>query len=631
MLEALRQGVQSWYFKGLLIILISSFAVWGVGDIFRSGPSGGAVITVGDRDISPAELYNSFRLRLSQISRRLGNDISIQEAQQLGLVDQTVEALSTEALYEVEAAELGIVISDEALSRQIREQSAFKNSLGQFDRAQFERIVNANGMTEAGFVTQLRKEFIRDQILRSLAGGLPESRELSQRLFNWRQERRVAEYAILKNDPTAEIATPDDSVLQTFYKDNAARFTAPAYRKVAFVHLTTADATADITIPDDELRQAYENRIDSYMVADRRTVQQMILPDEAAAKSALTKLAEGREFVALAEEIASQDPGTTNLGDVTANELPESMSEAVFALGKGETSAPIEGPFGWYVIRVTEIKPASTKPLEEVADALRQELASDKAIDVLFSLSNALEDTLGSGATLEEAAAKIGVSAVSIDAIDANGRGKDGLPVPTVPAGSDLASHAFATAVGEESSLIETGNGGYMVVRVDSEQPSEVRPFDTVRNDVIAGWKAEQRALAEEKRAETVTARLNEGATLTAIATEFNLAPPVESPAFTRDGADAGTQISRALAADLFALKPGGAAFGASAEGYTIAVLKSIRPADPVAEKTALDAFNERIATDLSSDIIVQYANALRERYPVEVDRRAVDNLFLQN
>ena len=60
-------------------------------------------------------------------------------------------------------------------------------------------------------------------------------------------------------------------------------------------------------------------------------------------------------------------------------------------------------------------------------------------------------------------------------------------------------------------------------------------------------------------------------------------------------------------------------------------MLKSIRPADPVAEKTALDAFNERIATDLSSDIIVQYANALRERYPVEVDRRAVDNLFLQN
>ncbi|MDA0664779.1 MAG: peptidyl-prolyl cis-trans isomerase [Proteobacteria bacterium] len=631
MLEALRQGVQSWYFKGLLIILISSFAVWGVGDIFRGGPTGGSVITVGGRDIDPSELYNSFRLRLSQISRRLGNDISIEQAQQLGLVDQTVEALTTEALYEVEAAELGVVISDAALIRQIREQKAFQDSLGQFDRARFERVITANGMTEAGFVNQLRWEFIRDQILRSLAGSLPESRELAQVLFDWRQERRIADYIVLKNDPTVEIATPDDAVLQTYYTDNAARFTAPAYRKIAFVHLTTADARADITIPDDQLRQAYENRIDAYRQPDRRTVQQIILPDEAAAKNVVAKLAEGREFVALAEEVAQQDPGTTNLGDVTAGQLPAGMSEAVFALGKGETSAPIEGPFGWYVIRVTDIKPESTMPLAEVADSLRQELAKDKAVDVLFSLSNALEDTLGSGATLEEAAAKIGVPSVTIDAVDANGRGPDGSPVPAIPPGSDLATHAFATPVGEESALIETGNGGYLVVRVDSEQPSAVRPFETVRNEAIAGWKAEQRALAEEKRAEAVTARLNEGATLAAIAAEFNLGEPVTSPAFTRDGADAGAEISRALAADLFARKPGGAAFGNSAEGYTIAVLKTVKPADPVAEKAAYDAFNERIATDLSSDIVVQYANALRERYPVEIDQRAIDNLFLRN
>lgn len=631
MLEALRQGVQSWYFKGLLIILISSFAVWGVGDIFRGGPSGSAVISVGDRDISPSELYNSFRLRLSQISRRLGNEVSIEQAQQLGLVDQTVEALTTEALYEVEADDLGIVISDAALSRQIREQAAFQDSLGQFDRARFERVIMANGMTEAGFVTQLRQEFIRDQILRSLAGSLPESRQLSETLFNWRQERRVAEYVVMKNDTTAEIATPDDTVLRSYYTDNAARFTAPAYRNITFVHLTTADATADVTIPDDELRQAYENRLDVYTQPDRRTVQQIILPDEAAAKDALAELAENREFVAVAEEVAQQNPDTTNLGDVTANDLPESMSEAIFALGEGETSAPIEGPFGWYVIRVTDVKPASTRPLSEIADELRQELSADRAVDVLFSLSNALEDALGSGSTLEEAAATIGVPSVTIDAIDANGRGVDGNPVPAAPQGSDVATHAFETPVGEESPLIETSGGGYLVVRVNSDQPSAVRPFETVRDEVIAGWKAEQRNLAAEQRAETVTARLNEGATLTAIAEEFNLSPPVTSAAFTRDGADAGVDISRALASDLFARKPGGAAFGASADGHTVAVLREIRPADPVAEKAAYDAFNERIATDLSSDIIVQYANALRQRYPVEIDQRAVDNLFLQN
>ena len=148
---------------------------------------------------------------------------------------------------------------------------------------------------------------------------------------------------------------------------------------------------------------------------------------------------------------------------------------------------------------------------------------------------------------------------------------------------------------------------------------------------MIGAWKAEQRQIKEEKRAEEIVARLNAGATITAIADEFGLGAPQESPAFTREGADAGTQISRALASDLFAAKPGSAAYGDAPDGYTIAVLKEIRAADATADKTARDAFAETLATDTTSDLVVQYANALRQKYTVEVNRTAIDNLFLQN
>ncbi len=631
MLETLRQGVQSWYFKALLVLLIGSFAIWGVGDIFRDGPAGSNAMTVGGKEVGGVQIYRTVRQRLNLMSRQLGSDISMEQAQQLGLIDQTIEAIATETLYDVEADELGVVIGNDPLRQQITEQPGFRNAQGQFDRNIFEQIIAANGMTEQGFVNQLRNEFVRDQIIRSLAGTLPQSSQLTDRLFNWQQERRVAEYIVLKSDPTAETATPDDAALRAFHTENPDRFTAPAYRKIVFVHLTTADAQSEVEVSDEELQQVYENRIDQFSLPDRRTLQQMIFADEAAAKAALTALAEGRDFVALAEELVQQDPNTTNLGDVSVGGLPDNMSEAVFRLGAGETSAPIEGPFGWYVIRVTEVKPASAQPLSEVGDELRQELAAEKAVDVLFSLSNALEDGLGGGATLEEAASQIGVRFVIVDAVDRFGRAPDGEPVLTIPTGSGVVENAFAATIGIESQLLESADGGYMVIRVDSETPSALRPFDSVRNDVIAAWKAEQRLIAEEKRAEDMVARLNAGTTITAIANEFGLDGPQDSAAFTRQGVDAGAQISRALASDLFAAKTGQAAYGTAPEGFTIAVLKDVRHADTATDKAAREAFAETVATNIASDLIVQYANALRQKYTVEIDRISIDNMLLQN
>ena len=64
MLETLRQGVQSWYFKALLVLLIGSFAIWGVGDIFRDGPAGSNAMTVGGKEVGGVQIYRTVRQRL---------------------------------------------------------------------------------------------------------------------------------------------------------------------------------------------------------------------------------------------------------------------------------------------------------------------------------------------------------------------------------------------------------------------------------------------------------------------------------------------------------------------------------------------------------------------------------------
>ena len=314
MLESLRLGVQSWYFKALLMVLVASFAVFGIGDIFSGGPSLGTIVTVGDTEIGGAELSDAYRRRMNAVSRQLGTTLTTEQARQFGIVDQVVQSLVSAALYDAEADALGVVIGDGAIAARIRMEPSFKGQQGQFDRGIYEQVLAANGMVEQAFIDSMRREISRDQLLGSLAGALPQSTQLADRLYRWRNERRTADYIVLKYDPNSAVATPDDTILRRYHGDNAARFTAPDYRKITYIHLTPDDVMGNITIPENELRDAYDSRLDEFSIAERRTVQQMIFADEVAARKAAGMLAEGRAFVALAKKLANQDPKATNLG-----------------------------------------------------------------------------------------------------------------------------------------------------------------------------------------------------------------------------------------------------------------------------------------------------------------------------
>ena len=629
MLESLRLGVQSWYFKALLMVLVASFAVFGIGDIFSGGPSLGAIVTVGDTEIGGAELSDAYRRRMNAVSRQLGTTLTTEQARQFGIVDQVVQSLVSAALYDAEADALGVVIGDGAIAARIRMEPSFKGQQGQFDRGIYEQVLAANGMVEQAFIDSMRREISRDQLLGSLAGALPQSTQLADRLYRWRNERRTADYIVLKYDPNSAVATPDDTILRRYHGDNAARFTAPDYRKITYIHLTPDDVMGNITIPENELRDAYDSRLDEFSIAERRTVQQMIFADEVTARKAAGMLAEGRAFVALAKKLANQDPKATNLGDVLRDGLPGTLGENVFKLSTGETSPPLKGPFGWYLMRVIAVKQATIRSLEEVRALIHDELASDRAIEVLFELSNTLQDILGGGATLAAAASQIGAKLIYVAALDRQGRGADGKPIADIPQG--LIENAYNTLIDEQSALVDSGDSGYLIVQVESETPSVLREFGSVRNDVIAAWKREYRRDKLENRANEIVERLNKGAGLRHIAAELKLGAVTTSAAFTRAGQDAGANVPRGLAADLFASKIGGGASAETTAGFTVAILKKIRKADPVVDKKTRDALADRLIDDMAGDLIVQYNNALRRRHAVEVNQRALDNLFLQN
>ena len=152
-------------------------------------------------------------------------------------------------------------------------------------------------------------------------------------------------------------------------------------------------------------------------------------------------------------------------------------------------------------LRVTKVEAGHESTFDEVKDKLRQTLAREKALDDLYDLANKVEDVLGGGATLEEAASKLSLKLRTVEAIDGEGKDRAGNPVKDVPASPRFVQTAFETAEQTESIMTDAGDNGYFLLRVDAVTPPALKPLDTIRDQVVNAWKSQKRAEAEIGRA----------------------------------------------------------------------------------------------------------------------------------
>ena len=270
-------------------------------------------------------------------------------------------------------------------------------------------------------------------------------------------------------------------------------------------------------------------------------------------------------------------------------------------------------------MRVTGVEPGGVKPLSEVREQVRREVAQREASDAIYGITNKLDDALAGGATLAEAAKNLGLNAVHVPALDARGRDAAGNPVDGLPRSPLFLQTAFQTADGQDSQIVDAQNGGFFVLHVNGTTPSKVRPLDAVRSDVVAAWKADQRAHAAELRAQAILKRLKNGDKLAAVAKAEKLTVRT-TPAFTRLTHDSEAKLPAALMDKLFSLKVGEAAMAEGGKGYTVAVLDEIRPPSDKEKSDTADALTDEVRQGLAGDLFQEFVGALRSRYSITVN-----------
>jgi len=623
MLNTLRNAASTWIAKLLLVLLVASFAFWGIsGQIFSD--MGRDVISAGRTSVSMLDYRLAYDRTLSVLSQQLGTRITREQAVAFGVDNQVLSELASGAVLDEAAREIGLGLSQDRLAELTASDPAFRGPDGRFDRQQFQFVLSQVGMRPEDYLKNREQVAIRQQIIEAVSDGMDAPQTFLRNLARYRGESRTIEFVPLPRSLVEPIEEPSDEELASYFEENSENYAAPEYRKIAYVKLEPEDIADPESVTDEQVREYYEGRAERYTQPEKRTIEQIVFPTEEEATAARESMRTGATFEDLVEmrDLSLED---AELGTFAKNELSDqALAEAAFALPEGGVSEVVEGTFGHVILRVTDVTPEQVTPMAEVADEIRNELALDEASRTLLDVYDTYEDARAGGATMKEAAERLGLEMQVIEKVDRNARDEAGNVISDLPASRDLLSEAFETDTGIENAPINLGANGYLFYEVEDIVPARERDLDEVRDQVVADWKEAEAASRLSERADELAQSIRSGTSLDAVAEEIGQEKQVKR-GLKRLADD--SDLGRDGVAAAFNVGPQGVGvfLNPAGEGrFLFKVTEVFAPAE-----TGPDALPQDVVSSTGSayanDLVQQLVQGLQQKYEVRVNRNAVE------
>lgn len=625
MLRGLQKASANWLGKiimaAVVLFLVLSFAIWGIGDIFR-GAGVSTVAQVGSADISIEQFRQFYNDRLQQISRRVGRPITPDQARATGIDRQILNQLIAEVLLDERARQIGLGMSDGEVAAEIRREPAFQGANGQFDQQRFLYLIRQAGFTEQRFVIEQRRTALRRQLASAIDGDLKAPQSAADLANRYENEERSIEFVALNAQNAGDIPAPTPEQLAGFFEQRKLLFRAPELRKVLFLTLSPQEIAKTIEVSDADAERYYADHRARYTVPEKRQIQQIAFPNAQEAAAAQAKLAGGMTFEALAAErkIPEKD---LDLGLVSKAEmLDPAIAAAAFALKEGEVSAPVTGRFVTAIVRVTKIEPGQATPYAKVEAEIKQAIALDRAKADLARRRDQIEDELAAGQRLDEIGKKLGLPVRIIDAMDRSGHGPKGEPVPDLPKNVDLVAAAFATSVGVENEPLQIPGGGFVWYEVAGVTPSHERTFDEAKPQVEERWREAEIAKRLDQKAAEIAGRVKAGGWVGEIAA--NGLTLENANGLKRRGSG---PLPPGVIAEVFRTPKDGVASAEGAEPTQRIVFRvtgvTVPPLDM--QSPAAKRLLDTLGTAYSDDLIAQYVAQLQIDFGVKINQTALN------
>lgn len=601
-------SVMAWVLMAMIVGGLGGFGVTNFGGGITT------IGSVGDREISIDSYSRALQQQINAFSQQVGQPIGFSQAQALGIDRKVLQDLVNSTALDNENDRIGLSVGDATVASKISGISAFQGVAGGFDRDAYRQTLQRNNMTEAGFESDLRADMARQILQSTVSAGFTTPAVLTTTLANWVGEERS--FSLLRLDE-ADLTTPlpaaTDADLNAYYTAHIDTYTRPEAKRITYAALLPETIAKDMPVDEAELKKTYQDKINDYVVPEKRLVERLAFATDADAAAAKARLDAGETFEALVAErqLTLED---VDMGDVSKSDLG-AAGDAVFALTEPGVVGPLPSDIGPALFRMNAILAAQETPFESVRDDLALEVQLAAARAAITAKVEAVDDLLAGGATLEEVAKEQGMT----------------LGTTEYAAGADdndaiAAYAAFQTAAdklgeGDFPEAIVLDDGGLIAMQMDATVPPTPVPFDKVKDKVAAAAHADALAKALSAQAETIKTAVAGGAQLASfgiVETTSNIdrqgsVPNVPDDFLTR----------------LFAMKPGETAVVDEAGFAGVVTLNTITAAptegeDATATREAIDV---NAAKAISADAMSLFTAALVAEAGIHLDQTAINSV----
>ncbi len=620
----MRKASSNWLGKIVMAtvmgVLIVSFAVWGIADIFK-GFGQSSLAKVGKIEISTDQFRQIYTERLQQLGRSFGRPLTSEQARAFGLDRQVLRQTIAEAALDEEARRMGLAQSPEETMRLIYNDPNFQGLGGKFDPARFQATIRQFGYTEQRYLNEQRRVGLRRQIAGTVSAGLEPPKTMVDALTRFQNEQRSMEFVKLDAAQAGTIDPPSPEALAAYFEDRKTQFRAPEFRKLSFVVISPEELGKSIEVSDDDAKKLFEQRRDRFGTPEKREVSQMFFPNESEAQAARGRITSGASFDDIAKE-RNLNPSDVELGTIAKTAIIDpAIADAAFSLPSGEVSQPVQGRFGVALVKVGKIEPGVTPTFESLAAQIKKEISTERARVKVNEIQNKMEDERSGGANVVEASAKLGLTPVTIEAVDRSGRAPDGQPVANIPRGLDVVSQAFNSDVGVDNEPIQFA-GGHVWYDVLGITPSRERPLDEVRAQVEAKWREDQISNRLRTKATEMVQKIEQGSSLATEAAAVG-AKVETATGFRRDASLTGVP-SNAISAAFRTPKDGvGQTPGAGNSEWIVFRVTDVTVPQVDANSEEMKKLKETLLRGLSDEQLAQYVAKIESVIGTSINQAA--------
>jgi peptidyl-prolyl cis-trans isomerase D len=533
-----------------------------------------------------------------------------------GLDRQVLGDLIRSKALDGEAQRLGLSVGDTEVAAELVKISAFTGLDGTFDRVAYGDTLRRNNLTEAQFEADLRADIARGLLQSSLIGGAKAPPALQDTLLAYGGETRDFEWLPLTEaDVPSALPAPTPEQLQAEYDANIATYTRPAAKRISYIALLPAEMAAQMPADEAAIAALYQQRLDEYVIPEKRLVERLVYPTEAAAADARAKLDAGTSFEDLVAE-RNLTLADIDLGDVAQRDLG-AAGAAVFALDGPDVIGPLPTDLGPALFRMNAILAAQNTSLEQARPDLAREVQTSAAIAAISDRIDAIDDALAGGASLADLAQAEGLT---LSSTDYAATAQDNDPIASYGA---FRSAADALQLGDFAEAIILEDGGVVALEMLAEVPPTPRPFADVTDQLTESLRAKALADMLQVMAEDKLAQANAGADFA------SLGAVQTARGITRDGAV--PSAPQALIAAVFAADVNVPQIIREGDFTALLRVSAITPASAGAAANDLAQTLEiQLGQSIAADIFDLYGRQIEASAGISIDQGVISSIHSQ-